>query len=545
MNKILSALLVLCAPLAGMAQAQEHLLWSTSELQPGSQANEHISGATDAAGNTYTIDLTQDATDFHLTYRFYRYAPDGSKQWSFANSTYFTDSQDKYYLVVPVDNNGAIFIGVYDDVANNRQLRIKRIGLDGGLMWQQNWAFPYAWMTPAKAMLDGNGRLVVGATIQTTATATDDFGVAVFDTANSGALVWETVIPDGGSGVFNLFEQLSDLSLDAANNIYGCGIGSNGFTGNARNYYFRLNPAGSMDYKLSTSAAAPAARVLRARPDAGGNLFLLTTADNTIAVEKKAATTGLAINGAALTHDSASLEAADMIVANGSVYVLGNYRYSIPDSSFAGSHLTNRRFFVSRMDTACALLWQQGLLDDLHVDTPDVTGNGATQLAYTPGGIYAVANVARENTTLLTGLARMDATTGTTLWYDTVTATYGNQHLAVDAAGDAYLSRSVLGGALTSLVQRFSQATTATSGPGIARVAAVAFPNPATGMVRVSVAGAGGMGWRLYSATGAVLRSGASAAPAFDVDVSTLPAGIYCLMLEGQNWNAALKIQKL
>ncbi|MFZ7154627.1 MAG: hypothetical protein ACO1HP_12700, partial [Bacteroidota bacterium] len=46
--------------------AQSRLQWTVSERTPTAQANMLRAAATDASGNTYTIQNTQDATSFWL-----------------------------------------------------------------------------------------------------------------------------------------------------------------------------------------------------------------------------------------------------------------------------------------------------------------------------------------------------------------------------------------------------------------------------------------------------------------------------------------------
>ena len=217
MNKFL--LLVFSFVIIGCynLSAQSRLIWSSTSAYSNAQITESRSFAVDNSGNNYSVNFTQSALSFYVNYVFYAHNAAGVKLWEFTNDSCFTDCNDKYFNIVPIENDGAIFIGAFDDLTGT-QVRVKRIDANGNLLWQQYWISPFLFVKPIKSLLDNSGNLIIGLSVNVNITDQEDFAIAKFDTTN-GFLDWHIELPDDGSGSNSLSEIISSITVDASRNM--------------------------------------------------------------------------------------------------------------------------------------------------------------------------------------------------------------------------------------------------------------------------------------------------------------------------------------
>ena len=138
-----------------------------------------------------------------------------------------------------MDNDGAIFLGGYDDSPMNRGFRLRRYNLDGTFaLATQDWAYPYMSVRPLIARFSPNGSLVVAMVNEVNPWMVTT-SLAAFDTTN-GTLLWisrsRIRVPRG-----ELFETITDMEIDAAGTIICTGNGGNGLAAIIRNHYFSVN----------------------------------------------------------------------------------------------------------------------------------------------------------------------------------------------------------------------------------------------------------------------------------------------------------------
>lgn len=362
--------------------AQSHLQWSTTEVTPGSQANIFKGMNTDAAGNTYVINFTQSNSNFWSTYRFMAYNTFGVKLWQFDNDSCFTNCIDQYHNIIPIDNSGAIFIGTYDDTLGNKEIRIKRIDLSGNLIWQKNWNYPFLSGTfPIVAKLDNDGNIVMGMSAFMPPTYSENFAFAKFDTI-AGNELWHFELPDQGPNGVSLTESFSDIETDVNNNIYFTGDGSNGLANIGRNYYFSVSPTGSLNYfnftdylplnpspnDLCINNSGFFYRLIKL----GGNMFL----------QKVDTASGNMSWALPIFMDSAEIEPVNVIATNSNLYVLSNYTYFVPDSSFLGGHWLNRHYFIAKYDLTGGKVWQKTFFESMDTLALQNGSGGARQLLF-------------------------------------------------------------------------------------------------------------------------------------------------------------------
>ncbi len=505
--------------------AQSRLQWTVSERTPTAQANLLRAAATDASGNTYTIQNTQDATSLWLTDRFFAYDVNGNKRWEIINDSCFSGCQAIYHLVVPVDDDGAIFLGGYDDSLMNRDFRLRRYNLDGSLRWQQDWAYPYMSVRPVIARFSPNGSLIVAMVNEVNPIDGDDFALAAFDTTN-GNLLWDISIPDQGPVGVNLFETITDMDIDATGTIICTGNGGNGLAAIIRNYYFSVSPAGVLQWIRYTNGNLLPASSPRVELDDAGSFYRLHGQNGQLWLQKHELSTGNSIWALPYTHDSASVTPVDLAFDGTNPYVLLNYRYWIPDTTFAGGFWTNFDYALYKYDTAGVARFRLDYLRDIDSLAVQNGTGGAIQFGQCGGDLYVFSRHALDSERLILAIHRFD-TAGATVWIDTTRMVYEAGGMATDGECNVYLFRSdwLSGNYVTTVVQQFAdQASTGL--PETEAASPILFPNPASGRV----------GWgdearrvRLTDLAGRVVRE---AQRVGFLDLQGLSAGTYSIQLE-------------
>lgn len=520
--------------LASNAIAQSHLQWTTTEVTPGSQTNLLTAAATDKDGNTYTSNFTQSNTNFYMTYRFFMYDKHGIKKWQYDNDSCFTNCNDKYFNIIPMDN-GALFIGYYEDINSLWQIRMKRIDSTGNLLWLNYWNVPYAAAFPVKALTDNSGAIVVGLKSIVTNQTQEDFAFAKFDSSN-GSLIWNFELPDGGSSGNELSEIISDFTIDAANNIYGCGLSGNGFTGVANNEYFKVSDAGALQYRFivndqSTISPFNGNGVRQIKTGTNDALFLLLATGTHSRVQRYAASTGAFDYTVDMMHDTDNTSPAGFVVTD-DVYVLSNYNRFIPDTTFQGGHSTNFDYMITKLTTAGSVVWQQSYFEDFDTLAIQNGLGGASQLGYCNGNLYTTAVFTIDSNSIYNTsiLSKLD-TTGTILWYDTLSTDYGAGVMTFDNSCNIYLSRSQNLGAnyLSAITQKFVDYIVASGMNENKENGFSIYPNPASSIINISLKQQSDFKLALYNTNGQKLVENKNQKT---IDVSDFKSGIYLMRIQ-------------
>ena len=508
--------------------AQSHIEWTTHEITPGAQVNLFKGTNSDKAGNTYTIHFTQEPINHYFTYRFFAYNNTGTKLWQYDNDSCFTDCQDIYSIIVPVENDGAYFIGYYNDLTNPWQLRIKRIGLSGNLIWENYWNPGYIAAYPVSAAIDNSGNLVVALRSYFSMVNDEDFAFAKFDSTN-GNNIWHYEIPDVGSQT----ETIRSMAIDNANNIYGCGPAGMDY------YYFRVNSAGALDYKLlltDNDSIDDFNSLGTIQLLAGNNndLYILSGTGKKAWVQKYEASSGNYIYTKTIAHDSATLVPVSMVYDDNCLYALSNYNYLIPDSSvWPGFHVTNREYMITKVDTNGTTIWEKTFLEDLDSMALETGSGGADQMLLCNGHLYVlstfVSDSTNANSTMMV-LNNIDAA-GIISWFDTDAADFGAGSMAADSYCNIYVSRSAnLGSQYVHVItQKFTDNVAAIGDNNNNAVDWNIYPNPAQGFINISHESKGNFDVKVINAVGATVLNEKNKQ---QLNVSGLATGMYFVRLQ-------------
>ncbi len=416
--------------------AQSRLLWSTTSSVLNSQITDPRSFAVDESGNSYSVNYTQSALSLYTNYVFYSHNASGVKLWEYANDSCLTDCNDKYFNIVPIKDDGAIFIGAYDDITGT-QIRIKRIDGQGSLVWQQYWISPFLFAQPITAMLDNNGNLIVGLSAVVNLTDLEDFCVAKFDTAG-GLLDWHIELPDGGTTLNPLSEIISGMSIDANNNVYCVGTGSN--TGTVKNYFFKIDHTGSLEYQLENTYSGLNSNNFSIQNDGSGNFYTLGFTGSKSQVEKYSEQTGSLIWSEAIEKDSALISNVGMSIVGNSIFVANNFTYFNADTSVSGGYWDNKHYILSKLNSSGVLQWQKDYFTRTDSMAQQDGFGGATQLAACDGSLYLLSAQHLNSVNNILLLHRTDLS-GNTVWYDTASIYTSPGYFNFDLGCDMYLTR--------------------------------------------------------------------------------------------------------
>jgi len=533
MKKIYTLLLSFSITISSIAQS--HLQWTTPEITPGSQVNLFKGTATDKSGITYTINFTQDPNNHYFTYRFFSYSTNGAKLWQYDNDSCFTNCMDKYEIIVPVDDDGALFVGDFNDLSSAWQVRIKHIGLLGSLIWQTNWTGPYEYATPVLARLDHAGNLIVALKAYITVPQQEDFALAKFD-HTTGNLIWHFEIPDGGTGSASLSEIINAMDFDAADNIYCSGHAG------LDNCYFKVSAAGSLDYKFaihdndSASIFLNSSGVKNVHLGNNNDLYLLIGAGSKTWVQKYDALTGSYLFTKKIQHDSATTVPVDFFTDNNEVYVQSNYNYFIPDTTFAGGHFTNVDYMITKLDANGNTVWEKSFLENLDSLSLQNGFGGAAQMGICDGHIFALSSAAFDSAGdyQCSVLTKMDKA-GNIAWYDTTQEHFGPGAFAMDTSCNVYLTRSKrLDNYVAVVTKKFSEVTAGVPVIDSNSFNFYIYPNPANKEINFFLSENTVFEIELMNTLGETILKEKNKNR---LDVSSLPDGIYFLRLcQGTNF---------
>ncbi len=467
---------------------QSHLQWSTYEFTPGSQVNDSRGFAVDPNGNTFAINFTQSNTSFWFSYRFFCYSPMGILLWQFDNDSCFTNCQDIYKNVIPL-HNGAIFIGTYNDVGGANQIRFKRIDLNGTLLWQKYWSYPrLSPRYPLVTRLDASGNIIIGFSAFGAPDFSENFAFAKFDTL-AGNELWHFELPDQSSVTSaTLDESFRDLETDANGNCYFTGDATNPFLNVFRKYYFSVSPGGQLNYSGQTNFSLNTGT----NPDdlalnGTGSFGHLVPFINSNVVFGQDTTGGFFKWTTGIQHDSASIFPIQLLFDGSNYFVLSNFNYFIPDSSFAGGFHTNFHYCITKIDTLGNKLWQKDYFTNSDSSSLQNGTGGAAGMVYCNNALYITSDEFTDPLTIKMMLHKID-TSGVSLWTDTTSFAGASLPLADDLC-NIYVSRSTqnnASGYLTTLTQKFSDTPLSANPIEGAENAFQLYPNPANNCLYIT-----------------------------------------------------------
>ena len=455
--------------------SQNRLVWSSAITHPSTNVVECKRIETDNDGISFTINYTESSNSLYHSYVFLAYNSNGGKEWEFVNDSCLSNCSDNYNEIVPIGNNGAIFIGYYNDITGG-QLRLKRIDKLGNLLWQQYWLTPFIQATPVKAILDSQGNLVVGLSAQLNLVDLADFALAKFDTTN-GYLAWHLEIPDEGTLANPLTEVISDLAIDGNDNVYGCGSGIAATAGVSNNYYFKIDANGNLVYRSRTSFNGLNTSIKSIHADGGGSMYLMGVNSGIAVIEKRNRQSGNLVWSSDIRKDSSEISNVDFVIQSSSIFALNNFRYH----DVGGVTWKNNHYLVSKMDTSGAIIWSQD-----YFTTTDSIGlqdgtQGASQIGTCNNNYYVLSTQHSTTTDNLLILHKFDEN-GTTVWYDTAIANTTAGNFSFDRACDIYLGRSF---SRSSILTKYSDSFVNVFSLGKPEQSFKLFPNPASEKISI------------------------------------------------------------
>jgi len=523
------------------AIAQRHLQWTAFEVTPHMEINDNRGMATDSKGNTYFIDFTQSNIDYYMTYRFFCYDANGVKKWQYDNDSCFTDCNDIYNTVLPLDDSGAIFVGYYETLSGV-VLRLKRIDLNGNLVWKKDLTGSYQKLLPVASHLDKDGNVVIALDEWASAVTSDDYGFAKF--SREGNILWHTTLPpDSGTTGAHIAEVISDMVVGPDNNIYACGESTDETTGTSvGNYLIKLSSTGNLDYKVLTniSDSGTDSKIIA---DGVGNISMLGVVAATPYLETRKAADGsflwlqpiklddsATVTPVGFTHD----------VSN-SIYVLSDYKHFLKDT--VGGHFSHDEYMVSKYSPTGSLNWQKNYF----TDTSAATSDNAIQISACNDYLYITSekNGAGGHPYIL--LQKMNVN-GTNIWHDSAAMDYKAGSFAFDNNCNVYLSYSSRLGhsTIVNVTRKFTDyPATATT---IANNNAISvYPNPADNIVTLSynsITDASSIAV-LYDMNGRIVKSIALSGDRVNIPTTSLPAGLYVcrMIINGQITANKISIQ--
>lgn len=531
MKKIYSLIIFIISHFSVLSQS--HVAWSTYEVTPSAQVNWYEGSASDKSGNTYTINFTQDPVNHYMTYRFFRYDTDGVRQWQYDNDSCFTNCNDKYNIVIPIDGDGAIFVGYYEDVSSIWQLRIKRIGINGNLLWENYQVLPYMAAYPLAAVLDHNNDLVINMRIIENVTMDEDFAFAKFEITN-GSMIWHLEIPDGGSAI----------ALDSANNIYSGGFGT-GTSGAYNNYYLKINPAGTLEYQFiihDNDSISPfnGSGIIKMITGTNNDLYILIKNFAQSLVQKYNADDGSFVFTKTLNHDSAATNPVDFLYSNQTIYALNHFNYFFPDSSFSGGHWTNKDYTVTAFTDDGVTIWEKTYFENMDSLFIQNGLGGATQILKCESNLFILSEIVTDSaaTNFSLMLNKTDLN-GNNVWHEEVPADFGPGEMGADTSCNIYISRSERFNQnyVATLTQKFSEEVTSVF-ENNTETHLFIYPNPVADMLHISGDIKNSFKITIINTIGEIVKQDINKNT---VNVAGLASGIYFLKIE---WAGSVLMQK-
>jgi hypothetical protein len=359
-KSILLFCLLLQASTVIFAQAN-HLLWQANQISANAQANQVIAFAVDSIGNSFTINSTQDASSLFISNRFISYNANGVKKWEIQTDSCFTYCNEKYNCILPTGNGDVIFVGYKETVANVWQIVLKKYRSNGSLVWQRYNTVDAA--KPIKAMFTSNQDIIVALDVDGITTG-KDFGVAFYRKTN-GSEFWRTIIPDAAINNDVYDDVITDMTIDAQDNIYCVGLTNSLTSGVRRMLISKWDVSGIIGY---SNVIEPFVNVSDAKPkiiaDNANHLYVTSNLYGTTLLKKFTDSNNSLLFSKTIKKDSTFTEFVDVQFINHKLFVLNNSHYLVPDGSFQGYYLTNNIYFVHATDSAGNTIWEKKYLTD-------------------------------------------------------------------------------------------------------------------------------------------------------------------------------------
>jgi hypothetical protein len=199
----------------GISYSQPTLMWSQTYNGPPDNADEAVSVAVDAAGNSY-VTGSAFAVNGTLDMVTIKYDPLGQQLWlhNFNGSANTNDQATKLVL----DNAGNVYVTGYTSNANSVQdITTIKYNTNGVLQWVQFYDGAFSGADAGNALcVDGSGNVYVTG-YETTAGFTMDYVTLKYNSA--GMLQWFQTY--NGPGSFN--DEAKDIGLDVNGNVYVLG----------------------------------------------------------------------------------------------------------------------------------------------------------------------------------------------------------------------------------------------------------------------------------------------------------------------------------
>ncbi len=499
--------------------AQSRLVWSTTSALLNSQITDPRSFAVDGNGNSYSVNYTQSGLSLYTSYVFYAHDANGVKLWEYVNDSCLLDCNDKYFNIIPVENDGAIFIGAYDDITGT-QVRIKKIDRQGDLVWQQFWITPFLSVQPVKSILDNNGDLIIGMTAVVNLTDLEDFCVAKFDTSG-GLLDWHIELPDDGATLNPLAEIIYDLEVDANNNVYCVGTGSG--TGVVKNYYFKIDDNGALDYRLENTYDGVNSSNFAIEFDASGNFYTLGYTGTKSRVEKFDDQTGSLIWSEGIEKDSSEISNVGMAILGNDIYVANNFTY------FNGGTWDNKHYLINKLNSSGTLEWQKEYFTESDSLAVQDGFGGAVQFEACDAGLYTLSAQHRDPVNNLLILHRADFA-GTTVWFDTASINTTPGFLHFDNSCDIYLTRTMNN---VNVTEKYTTSPLSAIETNSTFADINIFPNPTEGEFTITLSEevTGNTFAVIYNSLGEKMQSTLLSATKTTLSIATLPSGIYFVQI--------------
>lgn len=460
------------------------------------------------------------------------------KTWEYANDSCLTDCNDKYFNIVPIENDGAIFIGAFDDISGT-QMRIKRIDGSGVLLWQQYWITPFISVQPIKSILDNNGNLIVGFSAVTNTTEAEDFAIAKFDTS-SGFLDWHLELPEAGTSGNELSEIISSIAIDANNNIYGVGTGSNASAGITKNYLFRVDDSGNLDYRVECSYSGWNSSIHSLAADNSGNIYTLGTELSETKIEKHRAQNGSLIWSENISRDTAAISNVGFTLSSNAVFVANNFKYFTPDTSFSGGYWSNQHYMLTRLDTSGGFQWRRDYFTDTDSLAPQNGFGGAVQFDVCNNDLYFLSAQHLDSINNILILHRVD-NAGNTVWYDTASIELSAGIFGFDDQCDVYTARTFDN---YNLTEKYTTTPVSAVETLTAEKSFDLFPNPTQGEFSVRFNHTKNTSGEIfiYNSLGGMIKRESISGSNFKISLSGFHSGIYLVQLVAEGSSTSTQV---
>ena len=423
MKKIFLPLIPIIAAMQISFAQTTHLQWTATQISANAQANELVNFATDAQGNSFSINQTQDASSLYISNRLMSFDNAGMKKWDIQTDSCFTSCNEKYNCILPIGNGDVIFVGYKETTANVWEIILKKYLSNGTLDWAKYNTDSNA--KPIKAILDNNQDIIVALDVDGIASG-NDFTVAKYSKID-GSNIWHTSIADTANNGAELYETLSDIAVDNNNMVYGIGMASNTFANTFRLMVNKWDTSGAVVYNsiLDNNMGFIDNINPKIIADNIGNLYTINNVVKKGILRKLADSNASLIFTKSIKKDTSITALVDINYINHQLYVLGNTSYLVFDGSVQGYHETNRIYFVNKIDTSATDIWMNEYLQAFDKSSNDKGFGGAKQMLNCGSQLLISSIQMKSDSGQPFYLVHKIDTTGNAVWYDSSKADVG------------------------------------------------------------------------------------------------------------------------